>query len=588
MRQLEQFFLHDTPATDRRKIFVVHGLGGIGKTQLAVEFAREHRRGFSGIFWLDGSSEASLKQTFVGMAQRLPWEELTADGVEMLKHSNVDVDVAVRECLRWLSLPLNRHWLLIVDSVDREYDDKDDSQAYKVEDYFPHADHGSILITSRLGSLQGDGPGLMLGTVSTEQAVAILENNARKVVKDADMILERLNGLPLALTQAGSYLRETNVSTSTYVKHYDRTWERLMKKQGRFRLQEYGDRNILTTWTMSYEQVRRQSEEAACLVKLWGCLDWGELWYELIAAALDLSEVINVPKWLLDIAEDELEFADAVGLLSRYSLANAKENTNSHSMHSVLHKWCSQLSEGDERHDLCCLAVGLVASNVPSQSEVEPWSKRKRMLAHVIRVCRWVVEDIAFDARDVIEASVTPWMFQSLGDLLSGEDRLKEAEEMYDRALQGKEKALGAEHTSTLNTVNNLGLLYADQGRLDKAEEMYNRALQGCEKALGAEHTSTLSTVNNIGNLYKAQGWLDKAEEMYNRALQGCEKALGAEHTSTLSTVNNLGNLYADQGRLDKAEEMYNQALQGCKKALGAEHTLTLSIVNNLGNLYKA
>jgi tetratricopeptide (TPR) repeat protein len=75
---------------------------------------------------------------------------------------------------------------------------------------------------------------------------------------------------------------------------------------------------------------------------------------------------------------------------------------------------------------------------------------------------------------------------------------------------------------------------------------MYERALRGYEKALGAEHTSTLYTVSNLGNLYTNQGKLAKAEQMYKRALQGYEKALGAEHTSTLHTVNNLGNLYAD------------------------------------------
>ena len=91
------------------------------------------------------------------------------------------------------------------------------------------------------------------------------------------MVLELLHGLPLALTQAGSYMRETNVLASTYAKHYDSTWGRLMKKQERFPLEEYGDRSVLTTWTISYEQVRKQSEEAAWLLKLWEFLDNREL-----------------------------------------------------------------------------------------------------------------------------------------------------------------------------------------------------------------------------------------------------------------------------------------------------------------------
>jgi hypothetical protein len=176
------------PATKRRrKVVVVHGLGGIGKTQLAVEFARKHHHRFSAVFWLDGSSEASLKQSFVDMAQRLPRDELTADGAAQLSDAAVEAEVAVRECQRWLSMPSNPRWLLIIDNVDREHRDQGDTQAYNVQVYFPHADHGSILITSRLSSLQRLlGSGVKVGTVAAEQARAILENSAGKPSRSRD------------------------------------------------------------------------------------------------------------------------------------------------------------------------------------------------------------------------------------------------------------------------------------------------------------------------------------------------------------------------------------------------------------------
>ncbi|RYO74329.1 hypothetical protein DL764_010854 [Monosporascus ibericus] len=147
---------------------------------------------------------------------------------------------------------------------------------------------------------------------------------------------------------------------------------------------------------------------------------------------------------------------------------------------------------------------------------------------------------------------------------------------MYQRAVQGKEKALGPEHTSTLDTVNNLGLLYLDQGKLGEAEKMYQRALQGYEKALGPEHTSTLTTVNNLGNLYKVQGKLGEAEKMYQRALQGYEKALGPEPVKTyipaVNTVYNLGLLFASQSKSDKARAMYLRALVGYQSVFGQDH----------------
>jgi tetratricopeptide (TPR) repeat protein len=402
---------------------------------------------------------------------------------------------------------------------------------------------------------------------------------------DAEVVLELLHGLPLALTQAGSYMRETNASASTYAKHYSRTWERLMKSEARFPLEEYGDRSVLTTWTISYGQVQRQSKEAAWLLKLWGFLDSGEMWYELIAAGLDLAAGTDVPAWLLAVAEDNLAYGEAMGLLSRYSLTEGREGADSHSMHAVLHRWCGYLAEKGERQELGCLAAGLVASSVLLETDVESWKKRKRILAHGLCVSGWIETDSGSDKERAVEALVRPGHFHSLGYLLGDEDRQR-AVQMYQRALQGKEKAWGLEHTSTLDTVNNLGILYKNLGRLDEAEKMYQRALQGYEKAWGLEHTETLNTVNNLGILYADLGRLDEAEKMYQRALQGYEKAWGPEHTSTLRTVNNLGVLYADLGRLDEAEEMYQRALQGKEKALGLEHTSTLDTVNNLGVLY--
>jgi hypothetical protein len=173
-----------SPTTRHRKVVVVHGIGGIGKTQLAVDFVRKHHYRFSAVFWLDGSSEASLKQSFVHMAQRLPRSELTADGAAQLSDATVEAEVAVRECQRWLSVPSNPHWLLVIDNVDRDHHDQEDPQAYNVQTYLPHADHGLILITSRLAGLQRRlGSGVKVGTVSAEQARAILENNAGRVIE---------------------------------------------------------------------------------------------------------------------------------------------------------------------------------------------------------------------------------------------------------------------------------------------------------------------------------------------------------------------------------------------------------------------
>ncbi|KAL2813524.1 hypothetical protein BJX63DRAFT_214821 [Aspergillus granulosus] len=182
--------------------------------------------------------------------------------------------------------------------------------------------------------------------------------------------------------------------------------------------------------------------------------------------------------------------------------------------------------------------------------------------------------------RHNISHAVTHGTIHDLGNLCSDQGKLEEAEEMYQRALAGRENIY------TLDTVYNLGCIYSDQGKLEKAEDMYQRALLGYKEALGPDHTSTLDTVYNLGCLYSDQGKLEDAEEMYQRALAGREKVLGPDHTSTLDTVYNLGNFYSQQGKLDEAEEMYQRALAGYKKALGPDHTSTLDTANNLAYLY--
>jgi hypothetical protein len=162
---------------------VIHGLGGIGKTQLAIEFARKHHQRYSAVFWLNGSSRDTLCQSLVDIARELPQEELTADIVQELGNPKTDLEAVIRGVHQWLSLPSNRQWLLIFDNIDRDYKNGQDPQSYDVKDFFPNADHGSIVITSRLLILQRYGTGSKLGIVNDEQAITILENNADRVIQ---------------------------------------------------------------------------------------------------------------------------------------------------------------------------------------------------------------------------------------------------------------------------------------------------------------------------------------------------------------------------------------------------------------------
>ena len=172
--------------------------------------------------------------------------------------------------------------------------------------------------------------------------------------------------------------------------------------------------------------------------------------------------------------------------------------------------------------------------------------------------------------------------------------KLSTAEVLYRWALEGREKALGAEHPNTLRSASNLGNLLHQKGDYEGAEPLLRRALEGREKVLGAEHPDTLSSVANLGHLLRGRGYANQEEanallaralEGHRRALKGYEKVLGAEHLDTLHSVDTLGNLLFDKGHCEGAEALLRRALEGYEKVLGAEHPYTLDSVNNLGRL---
>ena len=183
MAELERVLL-PRPRQDqcqRQKIHILRGLGGMGKTQLAVEFARRHHRRFSSVFWLDGRSEDILKRSIASCADRIPQGQILETSRQYAADASADIDAVVKDVMAWLARPDNTAWLLIFDNVDREYMEQGgDPGAYDVRGYLSGADHGSVLVTTRLARLEQLGESQQLGKVSAEQGQAILDSWYRK------------------------------------------------------------------------------------------------------------------------------------------------------------------------------------------------------------------------------------------------------------------------------------------------------------------------------------------------------------------------------------------------------------------------
>ncbi|RDW56928.1 HET-domain-containing protein [Coleophoma crateriformis] len=572
-RETELRKIHESLGGDgynSRRIVVLHGLGGIGKTQLTVAYAKRYRENYSAVFWLNIKDEDSLKQSFTKIATQISREHPSASQLSSIDMT--DGSMVVDAVKSWLSLPDNTRWLIIYDNYDNpKVPGNININAVDIRKYLPESYHGSVIITTRSSEVTIGHCIRITKLELLQDSLDILANTSGRDGLNTDphaiRLAEKLDGLPLALATTGAYLKQSAISFSNYLRLYEKSWADLQKKSPE--LSSYEDRTLYSTWQLSFDNVKARNSLSANLLRFWAYFDNQDIWYELLQHS-DYDKL----DWIKELVEDEMTFENAVRVLSDHGLVEVEmssqeqNESGGYSIHGCVHSWAIHVLNREWDYKLAKAAIKSVASHIPGDEAIRPWLTQRRLLQHAAR-CSFVVLN-SLVTEDNIE-----WALHVLGNLYSDQGKLTQAEEMYERALKGYEKALGPDHTSTLNTVNNLGLLYADQGKLVQAEEMYERALKGTEKALGPDHTSTLST-----------GKLVQAEEMYERALKGKEKALGPDHTSTLNTVNNLGTLYADQGKLVQAEEMYERALKGTEKALGPDHTLTLNTVNNLGLLY--
>jgi hypothetical protein len=174
---------------DRRKICVIYGLGGMGKTQLAIEYARLHKSIYTSFFWLDGKTEESLIRSLLQIASRLPKSQIPDIDTQEIKGLEESRQRA-QEVLQWFALEGNTKWLLIFDNIDRtsyeeEASDQEtgSSSSYDITQYFPRGDMGSIIVTTRLQRLASLGSHVHLRKLGVLDSVLILEKHARRSLK---------------------------------------------------------------------------------------------------------------------------------------------------------------------------------------------------------------------------------------------------------------------------------------------------------------------------------------------------------------------------------------------------------------------
>lgn len=212
---------------------------------------------------------------------------------------------------------------------------------------------------------------------------------------ESEELFRLLDGLPLAIAQASAYLRQSEISVAKYIQLYNQQWKSLMESQDQSGapLRDYPNRSVWTTWMISFDAIRAKSTAAANLLLLWGCLDSKDLWYGLLAGASMKSADVagSLSKWLADIANDEVTFFAAMGLLRSYSLIEGLQDSAGYVTHPVVHQWAFHVQDVEQRAIFTWLAVVVVGLAVPHKHEKEHSKEQRRLLAHAQRCNQWIM-----------------------------------------------------------------------------------------------------------------------------------------------------------------------------------------------------
>ncbi len=543
------------------------GLGGVGKTQIAVEYACRQREEYTAVLWTFADSEQSVRGGFSAIAKLLDLPE--KDSAEQAK-----VTGAVKS---WLEQ--NQGWLLVLDNAD---------DPALLKPFLPQQGKGHILLTSRAHTFHA------LGILTPCEIDVLSKDEAREFLlrrtgKDAnaksfgaDALARELGYLPLALEQAAAYIVENGTNFESYLAGFKKQRLKLIEKQGPVlgndeKAQQ--KRTVTTTWSLNFADIEKQSPASADLLRLSAFLAPDAIPLELLEKG---GKQLTKPlaDKLAEAADNPLIIDELLSPLLRFSLVRRAEEKRTYSIHPLLQEVVRHGLSKKEQKDWAERTVRALNAAFPDVKKFENWPAVDRLLPHAL-ACDGLIKSWGLE---FVEAA---WLLNQTAYYLEDRAEYAQAEPLHRRALAIYEKALGPEHSETATSLNNLAVFLWAQGKLDEAEPLHRRVLAIREKSLGPEHTNTATSLNNLAALLKTQGKLDQAEPLQRRALAIDEKVLGPEHPDTATDLNNLAELLRAQGKLDEAEPLHRRALAIREKALGPEHPHIAQSLNNLADLLR-
>jgi tetratricopeptide (TPR) repeat protein len=539
---------------------VLQGAGGVGKTTLAVEYAYRHRSGFDAVWWVRAEQPATLLGDLAELGAALGLAEA----------GQPDQQLTVAAVRRWLAD--HDRWLLVLDNAGApEGPSGLRVPLGRLVDLLPQVVHGQVLVTSRDTRWEHHATLAELQVFTPQEAVAfLLARSGSNDQATAAKVAQLLGFLPLALEQAGAYVRETQISLGAYQARLQRSPLAVLRR-GTPRDRNPAD-TVATTWQLSVEQVSAVPG-ATALLELCAFLAPDDIPRTLLER---LSGLAELPAGLAVLA-DAMALDEAIGGLRRFGLLKASPEVVA--VHRLVQQVIRDRLDPEGRHRLVAVALRLLQAAFPNaHDDPDAWPAYAELLPHALAVTGHAQE---LD----LEPESTADLLTQAGMYLWQRADYRQARTLLERALGIREKRLGPNHPLTADSLSNLANVVYDQRDLEGARPLYERALTIYEADLGPHHPRTATTLSNLANVLRAQGDLDAARPLQQRALHIRETRLGGDHPHTARSLHDLAEVLYDQGDLAGARPLFERALAIRETRQGADHPDTAHSLSNLANV---
>ncbi|KAJ7282309.1 P-loop containing nucleoside triphosphate hydrolase protein [Mycena rebaudengoi] len=582
----------------QRHVFLLHGLGGSGKTQIALRFLEETDTSrFTHNFFLDASSIETLKS---GLANISVTQSIGRDH---------------QDALLWLAH--QAEWLLIFDNAD--------DPNINLYHFFPQSNCGNILITSRNPQLSIHAPDTHqhVSNMDVEDAVQLLLASSVQPTRPANQILATeivkvLHCFPLAVVQAGAFISKTG-DMGKYLSRYKLNQARLLSTMPAQSHDKYAW-SVYTTWDISFQ---RLSNLAVRFLQLCSFLHHDGITESMFSnAAAYLPCVLGPTKeeikearmflanFMSDSGEwDTFAFVEMTAEIQGYSLISKDPNTDQFSIHPLVHDWSrNTVTEIDTIRE--CTAAILAMSVVDNQvfaNRLRPHldilslgipllaNKFPLPFGHVYYASgsfhrAMELQRVVLEKSQNILGPHHPDTLTAMANLAVTYHHLEkftDAEVLQATVVETCKHNLGTDHPRTLHAMSTLALTYGDLGKFLDAEQLLVVVLKKSREILGINHPDTLHAMTNLAVTFKGLGKLTDAEELEIEVLSKRKEILGADDRETLLTMGNLAITYRALERYKDAEELEIVVLEKRKQILGEDHPHTLSAMLSLAATYR-